>query len=102
MTFTAIVIRSFVYSIICTLFLTRTAAGKEVVYDLGMWMLKKYTGYGKSSVCWIDGTRVWSVEFRDGSRFCVDRNEFGSRVRTTGKMASIFNKGKENLYTLVK
>ena len=97
---TVIVIRSFVWSIIWTVVFTKTTAGKEFCYRLGMWSIKKFTGFGKSSVCWVGDTRVWSVEFRDGSRLCVDRDGIGSRVRTTGRMAAIYNRVRQNLYTV--
>lgn len=101
--YTFIVVRSFVMSVVFTVVLTKTAAGRELVYELGFKMLKWYTGFTRFTKMQIGDTFVQSVGFRDGSRYCIERNADGSISEyTTGKMAKIYSRCRKNLNTLIR
>lgn len=98
-----LVIRSFVMATVMTVVLTQTTSGREVVYRLGMSMLKRYTGFTRFTTVQIGNNSVQSVSFRDGSRYCIERDADGLIVvdYATGGMASIYNRCRRNLNTLV-
>lgn len=100
---TELIIRSFVMSIIVTVVLTQTTSGREVVYQLGFMMLKKYTGFTRFTKMQIGDNFIQSVGFRDGSRYCIEKNADGSISEyTTGKMAKIYSRCRRNLNTLIR
>lgn len=92
------------FEIILVAWLTFSARGKGVVYSLSMKLLRWYTGFTKFTTVRIGDKMIQSVSFRDGSRYCIERdaNGFITDDYATGGLSSFYNRQRQGLAYLIK
>lgn len=87
-----------VFEILFVAWLTFSTRGRELVYSLGMKWLKWYTGFSRFTTVQMDGIYIQSVRFRDGSRFCIERDADGIiREYHTGGLSAVYDRCRLNL-----
>ena len=88
-----------VFEIIFVAWLMFSAKGKELMYSWSMRLLRWYTGFTRFTTVWIGNNQVQSVSFRDGSRYCIERDADGLILvdYSTGGLASVYDRCRRNL-----